>query len=328
MNKKIIISTISSFNFLPFVLNLYSSLILTKMDFKLYIFCMDKEIEDFLRQRRFNQIGIINFERLLDVNEKKKILKFSLPEICWALKPRALLYLNSRFRHNWKLYVDSDFFFFNDISEYLNFNSKKFSILFTPHRYSYSFLKYEKNAGKINAGFIAIKQSIYLPKILNEWFNLCLNRPIKKNRKGETFDQKILDFLHNKYDFIGLIRNTNINLAPWNIVKEKIKGEQYEDKKIICYHYQALKIYKFTNFFSIIDSYGGALDYNSDLKRLYNKINESLALNIKKLSEFELSISNFNLNLSLKEFLKMLMNILKKKKHIKFLVNFNLKSQP
>lgn len=325
MNKKIIISTISSFNFLPFVLNLYSSLCRSKMDFKLYIFCMDNKIVDFLRERKFRQIEIVNFERLLDVNEKQKIYKFSLPEICWALKPRALLYLNRRFRSNWKLYVDADFFFFNDISEYLNFSPKKYDILFTPHRYSCSFLKYEKNAGKTNAGFIAIKQSLYLPKILNEWFNLCLNRPIKKKRKGETFDQKILDFLYNKYDFIGLIKNTNINLAPWNIIKEKIKGEQYEDKKIICYHYQALKIYKFTNFFSIIDSYGGVLDYNNDFKRLYNQINESLALNIKNLSEFELSISNFSSNLSLKEVLKMLINILKRKKHIKLLVNFNLK---
>lgn len=286
---------------------------------------MDKKIENFLIKNRLQQIEIKNFDRLLNIKEKKKIQKFSLPEICWALKPKALMYLNKRFRKNWKLYVDSDFFFLNSITDYLDSVPEKYGVLFTPHRYNRSFLKFQKYAGNINAGFIAINPSFYLQKIFNEWFDLCLKRPIKKNRKGETFDQKILDYLYEKYDFIGLIKNTNINLAPWNVVKKKFKNEKYEDKKIICYHYQALKILKLTNFFSIIDSYGGVLDYNDDFRKLYDKINNSLELNIKKLLEFGFNINDFNSDLSLKELLKMIINLLKKKKHVKFLANFHFR---
>ena len=91
---------------------MYKSLKKNLPDAKLWVVCMDKKVEKFLKKRKFVDLKVISLRDL----ENKKLLKAKkqrkFVEYCWTLTPFLPSFFFKKFKNSRTVtYIDADIFF-------------------------------------------------------------------------------------------------------------------------------------------------------------------------------------------------------------------------
>ncbi len=243
---KLAFTVITDKRFLPLTCALWSSLRAVNSRHQLFIFCMDR-----VSYQTFEDLGLegvtpVPYSSFATTSLMEAQTRMRISELCWSAKPLSIQYvLQHAPEFDWVAYLDADMCFFSDPSEIFSQQESDVSGLLTPHAFSDFFKPLEKKVGHHNAGFVAFRQHPDAQEALTLWFKACLARPSLEMRHGETFDQKILGQLQNKFPSIIDINHRGFNAAPWNI-QGHLVTLQDDDIRIgadllVLYHYQGMR---------------------------------------------------------------------------------------
>lgn len=233
--------------FLPQALALYRSYERVVPVGRFYFFAMDEVAEAILTRLALPRAVVVSAAAIRRPELESQKAWRSFAEYCWASKPLVMrCMLEQDVACEWVVYLDSDMAFFADPT--LALPSEENAIgCFTPHRFSPTFVSLEHKVGHHNGGFAAFRKCGDSVRILERWFHDCLKRPDHAGRKGETFDQKILDEIVVEEQGVRSIFHPGLNLAPWNFDSYTISyrgGAPFvDDKPVIIYHYQSLRMH-------------------------------------------------------------------------------------
>ncbi|MCS7299818.1 MAG: glycosyl transferase [Spirochaetia bacterium] len=233
-------------NYLPKARVLAKSLKKFHPEFKLYL-VIDKIPEWFeLKSEPFDDF--ILYQDLNIPNFKSWIFKYSLLEMCTAVKPYVFLHL---FQNDPSavLYFDPDIVVFSrldDLIEYFN----EFSILLTPHQTEPETIHdaiidneiCSLNYGIFNLGFIGVKNDSEGKKFAHWWADRLDRFCYAELNKGLWVDQKWINLVPCFFEKIKIIRSPRFNVAPWNLTTRKLygnfeKGFFVDDKPLGFYHF-------------------------------------------------------------------------------------------
>jgi glycosyltransferase involved in cell wall biosynthesis len=170
----------------------------------------------------------------------------SMAEYCWTSKPVVLLHALgiAQSSWDWVIYLDSDMMLFGNANLVLSHTPIDF--LITPHRFSQRFVSFEKNVGLYNAGYAGFRNSSLGRRALDWWMNRCLEWCGSVPVAGKYADQKYLDELPQVFE-VKVPTFEGLNVAPWNVgnyIVRKNSGSVYmDDKQLLLYHFQGLRIH-------------------------------------------------------------------------------------
>ena len=305
-------------NFIYRGLALYQSLLATKINFELWILCMDDIVYEQLKKMNLQSVELIKLAVFEDGDSELLKIKAtrSLTEYCWTISSSLPLYI---FKYNPSLnnlaYLDSDLYFFSTpepIYEEMGENS----ISIVRHNYSKELGYLEARSGIYNVRMIIFKNDELAKKCLKWWRERCLEWCFSYYEGGKLGDQMYLNDWPERFVGVHVVKNKGVNLAPWNLNKYLItkKGDDIfvDEDKLIYYHYHSFKMYCDGNFQLFYSSY---LISGNDKNIIYSpyilKIKELVA---KMKLESNGNVFGFNqkmgLYLRIKSFLKSKLSIL------------------
>lgn len=238
--------TIFDSNYLARALVLYSSLMRVNDDSIFAFYCIDDRSAELLNKMQLDRSMIVRHDdfatkELIEIQPLR-----SRGEYCWTCKPIVLLDLMDRIPGvDWVVYVDTDMMFFSDPDAELNGQNAHYVI--TPHRFHPAFTKFEKEAGKYNAGYAAVRRSNEGRQTIDWWKNQCLTSCSSVPTESTYADQKYLNSLLRYFPFGHSSNHKGINAAPWNIENYRISvaGDMVsvDDMQLILYHFQGLQLF-------------------------------------------------------------------------------------
>jgi hypothetical protein len=283
--------TLFDSNYLTRGIALISSLRSLKEDFHLYVFAFDDLTEEVLNEIDFDEVTVINKNKL--ENEELILLKEkrSKAEYCWTCTPLTILYCLENFKMERCTYLDADIYFFSSPIEILKEMENKFSILITKHNYS---KKYDQTSirGKYCVQFMSFNNDVEGLKALKWWKEKCIDWCYAYYEDGKFGDQMYLDDWTERFERVCISAKLGCGIAPWNIrdyLVEKTtknilvkKKENLESDLLIFYHFHFFKLYD-----------------DGDLRYSYYEIPKSAKKFIyktylKELLEAELKLKNIN----------------------------------
>lgn len=220
-------------NYLSRFLNLKNSFEQFNIEHKFYVLCLDDYVYKFLKEKNFANIEAILLSQIEEKYEDLKNVKNNreIIEYYFTLSPYLPKYLFEEKNLNHIIYVDADYYFFNNPSEIIQANYDSSVIIIRQH----ASLKY----GKYNVGLLFFNFNfVETIEIVNKWSEQCLNDCSDKVTSNSYADQKYLDSWISKLKHIRVYEPEYTSLAPWdkNIVIES------NLKKIVAYHFHALKL--------------------------------------------------------------------------------------
>jgi regulator of replication initiation timing len=246
-SEKIGICTIAAKNYLPQARALMHSVKKQHPSFRRFVLLADKidgyfepEAEDFCLDISSNlaipQNSLFHF-------------KYSILELCTAVKP---YYLEDLFvRHNLDklIYLDPDILLFDQLEPVLEALSRS-SIVLTPHltgRLADNQAGSEllvRQHGVYNVGFIALSRYEESAGFLKWWQAKLYNDCITDLEQGIFVDQSWLDLAPGLFEGVEVLRDPGLNVAWWNLPQRQV--EQRED----CYYVngQPLRFYHFSGY--------------------------------------------------------------------------------
>ena len=228
--------TLFNFNYLPQGLTMYFSLIKNYPSANLWVLCMDKKVENYLKKKKLSNLKIIplkEFEnkRLLKIKKKRKFLEY-----CWTITPFLPSYFFKKFKKKSVTYLDADLFFYKKLNPiFKEFVNSGKSIFITEHGFhkKYDFIK--KN-GRFCVQFIIYKNDMKSKKILNWWQIKCIEWCHDYHQDNKFGDQKYLDEWPKLFKSkIHISKNLKFFQGPWTFNRFNIND-------IILYHFHGLKL--------------------------------------------------------------------------------------
>lgn len=235
--------TYSDKNYLPQLISLIRSLETNAgVKYKLYILCLDEETNNILKVLNFNNIVLINNERLF----------FEAPNQSIAFSNRKLInyYYTCtpvliRLIFRWELgaervtYLDADLYCFSNLSEYFK-EIECSDIAIIEHKKDSDYNKH----GRFNVSILTFNRSLNAQNCLKWWESVTF---ISTEFNDEVWgDQKYLDSFPEKFDNVHIIKHLGIGGAPWNINYYTLSNSGNEikinDQKLIIYHFARLLI--------------------------------------------------------------------------------------
>lgn len=243
--------TLFNSSYLDRGLVLYESLSKVCSDFVLYVLCMDDLCADILLKYDvpfLKPITLAEFEdeKLLRIKRQR-----SFSEYCWTCTPLLIKYILKEKGHSCCTYVDADMCFYSDPNRIIEkYVDEEHPVMFVPHNFSLLFQGKEKEVGRYCVEFNPFLNNEKGNIILDEWAGLCVDS-CSLERDGVVFgDQKYLDNLKGKYNYILECDDPGVGIAPWNIEDYSMIDDCIYYKKKICnqvfYHFQGIEF--FDNF--------------------------------------------------------------------------------
>lgn len=213
---------------------------------------------------------------LNDLGEESVILNkmYGSDKFRWSLKPVLMRYLLTK-TSNHVVYVDNDFYFFNDPSE-IKRQLEVFDILLTPHLYinepfeQPNWFEANYRVGLYNAGFIA--SNLNGLEALEWWSRCCIYNIKKSAWRGLYDDQKYLDLMPIKFPNTGILSASVFNVAGWN--DWQFENQKEQDVDIVCVHFADLTLRKFSGPNHVMNKC--FLDYQKALGTYKSKSDRSL----------------------------------------------------
>lgn len=248
-------------NFIYRGLAMYHSLVETKVNFKLWILCMDDIVYEQLKKMNLPTVELIKLADFEKGDEPLLAIKPSrtIVEYCWTISSSLPLYV---FKNNPSLenlaYLDSDLYFFSTpapVYEEMGDNS----ISIVRHNYSKELGYLEARSGIYNVSMVIFKNDERAHQCLHWWRERCLEWCFARDEDGKLGDQMYLNDWTERFHGVHVVKNKGVNLAPWNLNKyliTKVGKDIYVDEdKLIYYHFHSFKIYTERSFQMFLSSY-------------------------------------------------------------------------
>ena len=232
--------TLFNFNYVPQGLTMFFSLKKYLPDSRLWVVCMDKKVELFLKKKKIKDLEIIPLknvenEKLLKIKKKRKFIEY-----CWTLTPFLPDFIFKRFKKIKRVtYIDADIFFFKNPKFIINeFIRSKKSVLLTEHGFHYK-KDYSSVSGKFCVQYMIFNNNQKVKKILKWWQTKCIDWCHDYPDKGRLGDQKYLDLWPKLFkNSIHISKNKKFFQGPWTY-------NRFRSKDRIIYHFHGLKIKNF-----------------------------------------------------------------------------------
>lgn len=251
--------SISDSNYMPKLLALYNSLVATQADpFTLHVVCLDKTTKDFITKKNkqnFHAIDIEDMEMadfqlrytryygtpsqeaISNATSQRKDPRYI--QYCWALASYTCSYMLERHSVPSILYLDSDLFFYRNLSGiYEEIGSKSIGIV--RHRINYS-----PSVGEYNVGIVYFKNDPAGRSCCRWWKSVLLDSNNKYAKEyGVCGDQKYLELFAPLFgkDNVCVIDETVGHLAPWNMYSHEYPRNT---DKVIVWEGKTQPIYYF-----------------------------------------------------------------------------------
>ena len=294
-------------NYLPYAKALSFSLEQNLNNYKLYIVCMDDEVEKKLNKNPFPNSSILSHKELIEFRPilKEIMQSRSKVEYFFTCSAQICELIFSKFpKIEMLTYIDSDIYFFDSPEPIFN-EINGYSVGIIEHKFHWMGF-YKKKYGRFNVGWINFRNDKIGRSCLSDWATNCIEWCYQRLEDNKYADQKYLDDWPKKYPKIKIIKNIGANLAIWNIKNYRISIENnrllVNNYPLIFYHFAGLKQINFKVFKTELSSSyirlkGPILDYIylPYVKKLLHFQKGSIIISKKeyKLSNFVSLFSDF-----------------------------------
>lgn len=227
-------------SFIAMGLALHRSLRAHARPFRLWVICMDEEVERSLAQLGLEDVGLIPLReietaRLLAVKNGR-----TRGEYCWTMTPFAPEVVLARAPDAARVtYLDTDLFFF-DRPQILfdEFEASGKHVLITDHAYAPEYDVAEQS-GRFCVQFMTFRRTAPSLEVLHSWQEQCLEWCYARYEPDRFGDQKYLDAWPDKFPTaVHVLRQTSKTLAPWNASYFAARGPLHP----VLYHFQGFRL--------------------------------------------------------------------------------------
>ncbi len=248
-----------------------------KIDFSLYLLCLDNYTYSYFEEKKnkYSQIILIklkNIEKYFDQLKKAKKNRTTI-EYYFTLSPFLPSYIFEYYKTPHICTLDADIKFYSSPERIFNY-LQNYSIVITPHKFSPENLDLIV-FGKNNVSFQIFKNDNIGNECLYIWRNQCLNwcKDYLDEECSRFADQKYLDNWEILFFPNVMVLNDNVSgLAAWNLNNYNIKFIDNiflsNNEKIIFYHFHGFQI--LTNRISSSSFEVYKVKINKEILRLYS----------------------------------------------------------
>lgn len=245
-NKSSVYCTIFDCNYLARALALHSSLIRANSISRLVFFCIDDRSATLLDTLQLERSIVVRHDEFATPELRLVRPLRSQGEYCWTCKPIAILHAMKHLPDvGWVIYVDTDMMFFSDPDAALP--GPEAHYLLTPHRFHGTFSRFEQQAGKHNAGYVAARNSAVGQQAISWWRDQCLASCSSTPTESSYADQKYLDEFRWHVPAGESSTHKGLNAAPWNIENYRVTVVdgfvQVDEVPLLLYHFQSLLLF-------------------------------------------------------------------------------------
>ncbi len=213
-------------HFLPAGLALLASLRRHAQPFRLWILCMDEQVEAQLRGLALPEVGILPLrevenEALLAVKPGRGV-----GEYCWTMTSFAIGHVLARLPAGERVtYLDADLFFFSSPARiFAEFDASAAAVLITEHAYAKRYDQ-SRRAGIYCVQFMTFTNNAAGWEVLQWWQARCLEWCFARVEDGKFGDQKYLDDWPQRFGAaVHVLADRALALGPWNTVRFPAQG--------------------------------------------------------------------------------------------------------
>lgn len=251
MSNKLVYCTIFNKSYISRGIVLYESLERCCNNFLLYIIAFDKETENYLLAKNYNNLIVVPYEEFEDDRLREAKSNRTAKEYFWTCGCYSIKYVLEHYNVNHCTYIDADMYFYNNpISIYNEFLESKCSVGIISHRYpNYMEYKYiaSKN-GKYCVEYNTFKNDEEGLKVLNWWCDSCLECCSEHSDGIHFGDQKYIEEFSKISNSIYEYNDPGCGVAPWNISDYKYSDNKLmykksnEKVKLYFYHFHGMNI--------------------------------------------------------------------------------------
>lgn len=245
--EKIGICTIAAKNYLSQARALMRSVKEQHPSFARFVLLADK-IDGYFEPQSEDFCLDVSFDLAIPQNSLFHF-KYTILELCTAVKPYYLEDLFARHGLDKLIYLDPDILLFDQLEPVLEALTRS-SIVLTPHltgRLADNQASSEllvRQHGVYNVGFIALSRCEESADFLKWWQAKLYNDCITDLEQGIFVDQSWLDLAPGLFEGVEVLRDPGLNVAWWNLPQRQV--EQRGDKYYI--NNQLLRFYHFSGY--------------------------------------------------------------------------------
>lgn len=239
-----IICTIIAPNYLSQARALTESFVRHEPSGKVYVLIVTTERHATMKNEE--QFTAIPVQDLALLDFPAMVLRYTVRELCTAVKPFFLQHLLDRYNVGKICYVDPDIYFYHNIRsvwEQLNTHN----VVLTPHilqPLDEEFLPNEFSilqAGTYNLGFIGVRNTEETQRFLAWWGGRLVYYSHGAPERHEHFDQRWIDLLPGFLPDVFIDRNPGLNVAYWDLsnryIQEQSQGYYVNGAPLIFFHF-------------------------------------------------------------------------------------------
>jgi glycosyltransferase involved in cell wall biosynthesis len=222
--------TICSNNYLPFAQILFNSLKRHHPEASLYL-CLADIQEPPLQ---LDGITVIEARTLNIPTFEDFAFRYDVMEFNTAIKPFMMSWLLEEQQFEEVIYLDPDIEVFAPLHSVLESLRQGAHFVLTPHITRPAEIDAYPNdidimkAGIYNLGFIAVSNHLDVYDFLHWWSRRLRFQCINQQDQGIFVDQKFVDLLPAFSDQVCILRETNLNIAYWNLDQRQLT---YDDQQ-------------------------------------------------------------------------------------------------
>lgn len=213
-------------HFLPAGLALLASLRRHAQPFRLWILCMDEQVEAQLRRLALPEVGILPLREV----ENAALLAVKpgrgVGEYCWTMTSFAIGHVLARLPAGERVtYLDADLFFFSSPARiFAEFDASAAAVLITEHAYAKRYDQ-SRRAGIYCVQFMTFTNNVAGWEVLQWWQARCLEWCFARVEDGKFGDQKYLDDWPQRFGAaVHVLADRALALGPWNSVRFPTQG--------------------------------------------------------------------------------------------------------
>lgn len=248
--KKRAIMSICSNNYFPYVRILFNSLQKYHPESELFLCLADKQNPLFPLE--IENVTIVEAEKLNIPHFYDFAFRYDIMEFNTGVKPFMMQLLIEQYNFEQVVYLDPDIELFAPLESVFSALNNGSDFVITPHITKPS----EEDAypgdigvmqsGIYNLGFIALSNSNQVINFLHWWGRKLRFYCINEQHNGIFVDQKFVDLLPAFYDKVKILKDTNINVAYWNLLQRNLekKDESWfvDEKPLVFFHFSGINI--------------------------------------------------------------------------------------
>jgi hypothetical protein len=233
---------------------LYNSLLRVNQDFHLFMFCLHDEVKGLYEQMNLKNATIISLSDVEKEDNQLAAVKKTRndKEYCWTSKASIMLFVFKHFPYaDHIVWLDGDTFFFSDASPIFE-EWGQYSIMLTRERWRKTEKHMIKKYGRYNTGFMGFKRDEHALQCLNWFRSMLIKWCYDKHENGLWSDQLYVNDWLERFDNVGVIKNTGINVTPYIIAGTEIAWDEdyvfINGERLIFFHYYGFRYYDGNEF--------------------------------------------------------------------------------